>query len=320
MQAQDSNAVAPEPRASSPRAAADAFYGIGAGHVFCQDYALAGARAHGELYALVADGCSSSRHSDWGARLLGVAAARQLEGQPLGPGGGEDQPSLEPEAALGCAWRQAQELGFAQSSLDATLLWASERGVTIEAVLCGDGVVATRGSDGAIEAWSVEFPDGAPAYPSYWLDRARLDAFLRDRPMRRVTRWSSPSLAELPAATAQSWLEPVAAQPILSEPHAHGPAAGYARRFVLPREPIELVMLLSDGAGSFSRLVAHDTSLEREPVALGAVLRELLAVPSARGEFVVRRCRRFLGAGCRQLGWTHYDDLAVAAMAWTRTA
>jgi hypothetical protein len=51
-------------------------------------------------------------------------------------------------------------------------------------------------------------------------------------------------------------------------------------------------------------------------VALGAVLPQLLAIPAARGEFVVRRCRRFLNSFCRDHGWRNEDDLGVAAIAW----
>ena len=51
----------------------DAHFVMGRGHSVCQDYALATARS-----AVVCDGCSSSRASDVGARVIALAAIREL--------------------------------------------------------------------------------------------------------------------------------------------------------------------------------------------------------------------------------------------------
>lgn len=56
----------------------DSYYGIGEGHLICQDYAL-----HGSLndmeYVIVSDGCSGAEHSEVGAQILCHAAKYHIE-------------------------------------------------------------------------------------------------------------------------------------------------------------------------------------------------------------------------------------------------
>jgi hypothetical protein len=56
---------------------ADAYFGIGHSHKVCEDYALAD--VHDDMaYAIVSDGCSSSKHTDIGARLISHIAKDAL--------------------------------------------------------------------------------------------------------------------------------------------------------------------------------------------------------------------------------------------------
>ncbi len=258
---------------------ADAYYAIGTAHIDCQDYALAGLMAEQRPYAIVADGCSSSPRSDLGARLLAIAAEQSL------CNGDETH---NPERIIERAAKLANGLRLAPSCLDATLLYAWRQGDSTEVVLSGDGVVAARRNDGVIEAWSVSFDDGAPAYLSYLADASRLRGYLARNPARIVEHWlGSERLGRR-------------SEPLLAHP--------YDLKLSLPLQRYPLVMLLSDGALSF-----HDEHNCRR-VGLQEVLPPLLSFKSLAGRFVVRRCRRFLRKQCPRRGWSHRDDIAAAAI------
>jgi hypothetical protein len=296
---------APAP-AVPPRAAADAYYALGAGHVICQDFALGGMSQHGEPYAIVSDGCSSARHSEFGARLMAAVARRELQrGAPVDVG-----------RVLRAAWQLGRELGLPPSCLDATLLQAWVHAGRVHCLLAGDGVLAGRRRDGTLEAWAIEAPSGAPPYPSYLLEPGRLAAYLATGPERRIRHWRGRATPEGARGEEHCWLERITPGPPAAGLDPSEPAEGFLRRFDLALGDFELVMLLSDGAASFGRIAPGDPSRRCEPVPLAAVLGQLLAIPSARGEFVVRRCRRFLASFCREQGWQHHDDLAVGAISW----
>ncbi len=57
----------------------DCFYSIGHSHKVCEDYALSGTIGDTLAYAVVCDGCSSSKQVDVGARLLAHNTVVELE-------------------------------------------------------------------------------------------------------------------------------------------------------------------------------------------------------------------------------------------------
>jgi hypothetical protein len=137
----------------------DCTFWIGKTHPVCQDYALAGA-GQGTAYAIVCDGCSSSPHTDIGARLLAKTTEELLP----------DYDALE---ALTRAASCAELLGLPLTCLDATLLTVSASEGTFTARCYGDGVVALGHLDGTWEAFVVTYAANYPRYPSYLLDSAR---------------------------------------------------------------------------------------------------------------------------------------------------
>jgi hypothetical protein len=244
---------------------ADAFFTRGQSHRVCQDYACAGAS-----WALVSDGCSSSLESDWGARLLARAAAGLLE-----------QRSFSVAFTLEEAQRMQAALRLPPSALDATLLCAWRDDDVTRVSIAGDGYVTARRSDGRIECWAVRHEDGAPPYPSYLCNAARLSAYLEQHGSRRLEHG------------------------LLGESFAfeerHLREVPYVIELALPVNDYPLVAVASDGAASF------------EGWGPMRVLEELVSLPSTSGCFVLRRCRRFLREA-RAQGIRHHDDLSFAAL------
>jgi hypothetical protein len=272
---------------------ADSAFQVGSTHAVCQDYAATGlcaADADVEAapcrpYAVLSDGCSSSTDTDVGARLLVKAAERLLReaGAPHASGLSE----LHAEAArLALSW--AEMLGLRSQAVDATLLTAHLHGDELVVGCSGDGVVCFQTEGGALDVYSINYPEGYPVYPGYAHQPARLRALAdAGRARKEVTRLRAGSTEE------RLWPSDVSDSGALTEVFAVA-AAGY--RFAA---------LLSDGVHSFSG--------QGEAVPLGSVLPELVSFKNTRGAFVGRRVNGFL-KDCRQRGWRHADDLSVAAL------
>jgi hypothetical protein len=263
----------------------NAFFTIGSSHDVCQDYARAGVTRRGRggtkarCFAVVSDGCSSSVHSDLGARLLTCAAMHSLEVY------GD---VLDSEWMIGRAASAADQLGIDRGCLDATLLaaWEGEDG-NVNVWAAGDGVVAAKRHDGRIETWTID-DSGAPAYLSYLLKESRLRQYLREGyGSRKITH------------TFEGRETPMYS------------SSGFTPwTLALNAEEYEFVLILSDGVESFQ----CDSERPGEQLESAPILEHLMALKSTRGEFLVRRCRRFLQRYCVQNQWKHVDDFGVAGI------
>jgi len=150
---------------------ADGYFAIGSSHTVCQDYVRTGKTKDGRAYAIVSDGCSSSKDTDIGARFL-VRAAEYfiIQGIPF---------HIESIIAQARTWAGAMLMP--SYCLDATLLVAYEHfdGNTIQVHMYGDGVLACRRRTGEVEIVQVEYPNGAPFYPNYMIDLDREASFMQ---------------------------------------------------------------------------------------------------------------------------------------------
>lgn len=153
----------------------DAFFAIGATHVVCQDYATAG-----EGFVVLSDGCSSSAHTDFGARLLcRTAVLHGLDG------------------AVAAAAPLLECLGLPTEALDATLLFARAEEGGVRVFVAGDGVVVARRRDGGEHYVFVSsFPSGAPFYLSYKLSPSRTARYLTEFGGEQVVGNSALRIAE----------------------------------------------------------------------------------------------------------------------------
>lgn len=272
----------------------DACFRMGFTHQICQDYAIAGAlSAQGRRlpYAVVSDGCSGSEHTDFGARFLVRATELALEAalryDPLGEALG----MFHADLTIAHANRMVTVANLGRRSLDATLIRAvqlpSGRIVVHQA---GDGVVAARDRVTRTIAYqTMKFGGNMPYYLSYLLndvDRAR---YLNLAGTVEIVRGSNPT---------GDWNEEVSVSTLTSDP---------VTDYMFDAAATDLVLIMSDGAESFQ-------DMHGNPVPLTAVLEQLFDMKSSEGEFVTRRCTKFLTKFCAETGWRHYDDLSVAGI------
>lgn len=257
---------------------ADSFFRMGSTHHVCQDYAAAG-EANGLAYAALSDGCSSSPDTDFGARFM-VQSFRKDVG-------------WDPNAyTLACrAARMAENTGLSIRCLDATLLMVMMGDLHAEIWRSGDGVVAWRRRDGTCYFNQIAFGQNAPRYLSYQLSAEH------ERQHRELS----------PMVTVRVGVRPVGAAKwdVSSQAYPIG-ALSPLECWYLDRHEHDLALVFSDGVESFLDATSA-------PVSLEAVLDELLAFKGLQGQFVARRCGRFLKA-CADRGWTHSDDLSVAGI------
>lgn len=263
---------------------ADCAFTIGSRHMRlgdpCQDYAIAGIAA-GRAYAVVSDGCSTGGRTDVGARLISLAAARELRVRD-----DVDPPHLRD--ALG-----SRPFDTEVEDLYATCITAAvdKDGRAIVRVQ-GDGVVAFVGAGGDVTVTRLEWSRNMPCYPAYGYDWFRKFIAAQGGPdalafhVMRVGVSAEP-LAEVKCSYAAA--QAVNGHVLTWDPTTHG--------------PLGCVAIFSDGVCQIEGVGWLDAVLE------------LLAFKSVAGRFVTRRLNRFIKDALEQEPPRGpIDDLAVAAI------
>ena len=266
----------------------DSYFAIGSSHNVCEDYALHGV-VNERPFGVLSDGCSSSPYTDFGSRFLCLGAQEALR---LSPPEHFNQQAVLP---LACTL-----LGKALpwECLDATLLFAYATKNLIFTLVSGDGVVVARRRDGSIHTTETVFNNSAPFYLSYQLNSSRFKTYTTEAcGIRTTTRMQyDHELAAGEAIDEEPYIERVS-----SEPQAFWDITAYSR------EVFDLVVLLSDGVHSFQKKPGQSLPLQ-------AVLQQLMQFKQLKGEFVKRRCKRFLRKFCVENNWSHYDDFSCVAL------
>lgn len=286
----------------------DSFFCIGSSHNVCQDYALAGVSSRGQTYAVVSDGCSGSPHTDFGSRLLTKAVHHALDTSTTKVFQDEGVVlSLDFMMVALLADQMASSCHMDHDCLDATLLCAveAERGGRpgVQVVAAGDGVIVARHRNQTFfDTHNIEFPSGYPAYANYQTDYPRMIRYMQ----ATAGGLGNISISKGDDKSTQT----------LEYPFYHEEGNCFRPYSVFfDQEKYDLVLLLSDGALSFQAEEVSLTSKKMTAVKLEAVLQGLTDFKNMKGEFVVRRAKRFLGKTCAENRWTHFDDLSIAAIA-----
>jgi len=263
---------------------ADCFYVKGDGKEVCQDYAIA-LNSPGMSIIIGADGCSSSKDTDIGARLLVHAIKTLITATPLN-GDYELFAYHMEKCVLGKLLSLSSMLHLKKDVFDATL-WAAvanEKGLYVFG--WGDGYIVIKyRNDDSPHFEKVSYTSGAPYYISYGLDRIRDQRYNLEFQGQKIERmW----ISDNPATEQEG---------VLKSP----------RVFFVKREKVEWVSLFSDGADTFKR------SFSNTKISEVTILRQLTTYKSFTGEFVKRRMQRFLKDSIKE-DIVHFDDLFCASI------
>jgi len=283
-------------------ATADAHFSIGKTHRVCEDYARAGLLPDGRAFAIVSDGCSSSPDTDFGSRLMTIAAQERmmLSGD-----------FFEPSGVVWQALSAARGMRLPHTCLDATLMTLFQKANgDVRAFLVGDGALAARRRTGEIEIWRMLFLPGesglvAPGYLTYTLEKERLDRYID----QGYNSWAM--YRTLDGVHQDTETGDVSYR--IGEDGTLSPQ-GFWRVVDFPAQEYDFVMVCSDGVESFQKKVAPGTF---EPVPFLEVMSHMTAMKSLKGPFVTKRMKRFLERAVPRLEWQHYDDVAAAGITLT---
>ncbi|MHA2426409.1 MAG: protein phosphatase 2C domain-containing protein [Candidatus Hermodarchaeia archaeon] len=270
----------------------DSYFRIGNAHQVCEDYALSG-KTEDRAFAVMSDGCSGSPRTDFGARFLALAMEQILTNEKMS----EEEIGGIHMMGLNLARLMSSTSGLGDACLDATLGFVFTDKHFFRAFLSGDGAIAALKRNGEKWCGIIEYPSGAPPYLSYSLDEERVKYYLEQTEGCPFT------------LTVHEWTNLESVSTTVNENEGMNSHA-----FAFPRDEYELVMVMSDGVGSFQKPIHSETTRYFEPVDAIRIVDELLAVKSYNGDFMKRRYKRVIKNLCIKSGWKHLDDISVAAV------
>lgn len=292
----DTKFINPPPVVSEPVTMnSDSFFVIGSGHDVCQDYVTSHNNGI-KSYVVLADGCSGSKDSDIGSRIL--VKTHELYIPQMGVMDFDEfsrKLSSMYTQIIEEASTNAKALELDQMALDTTMMSIISNKSGDFMVTCyGDGVVALGRRDGIIETYSVSYNEGYPNYLSYRLSPER-----------------SKSFAEKTNNYKEITLEMIGDE---EEPlkQKYRSSTGFDI-YLGNKKTYSWVAILSDGVSSFMQKVVDDCSITQEPVPTHEVIRAMFDFKGFKGPFVKRRVKRFLES-CKQRDWIHLDDLSVGVV------
>lgn len=256
----------------------DTFLKIGKTHQVCEDYIISGDIP--TKYVILSDGCSSSKQTDMGARILCHLAKQYLLYRK------DDYrfPCLDYNEMgswiIHNAELVARQLGLKTTCLDATLIIAYAFQGIYYIYMYGDGVIVIEGMDKKISVMEVEFTKNAPFYLSYKIDPERMDLFHKmDQDL--IVKHTSDTVS-----------------------NKNGYAYDYKCLFRYDTQFFPKILICSDGLTSFMKGTDPEQTLE--------IAKEFLSYKSTKGEFLKRRLKRATKI-YEADGIFHGDDLSVGA-------
>lgn len=260
---------------------------IGGQHKVCEDYILSSPDPIPHI--ILADGCSSSRNTDTGARIL-CYMARQFITTRV-----KELATVSSETfglwVIHNAESIARHLGLNRTALDATLLVAYIIDNKIYSHVFGDGYIikfyARENDRFLIE--EISYIKNAPFYLSYHVDPERFEQYINLNNKMKIVKHS-----EHIANYEQQIFE--------------NPCRPFHREIEID-DDLETFMIASDGLGSFITKAG-------ERLGVSSVIFGFNDFKSLRGEFLKRRLVSKRGAITmleKDEEFSHADDISVGA-------
>ena len=268
---------------------------IGSSHHNCEDYALVG-RESNFSYAIVSDGCSSSKNTDVGARIISYCAKQAIieelttEYNVTDP----NNKSLNDDLYESIGHKTAEmadhirlQMGLNQDCLDASLLIAIKFDYKFYATVLvyGDGnVIASL--NGKKKLISLHYNQNMPHYLSYRLNAARNAVF---QTALKSTNQLVIDIYNDDGSKAD-----------IKDMFYFGQDKTYFQFF-----DVDYVAVSSDGMESFMQ--------QNISIPLFDMFKKFTDFKNMNGEFIKRRMNA-IERECDKNGIKHYDDISMAAI------
>jgi hypothetical protein len=273
----------------------DSYFEIGYSHIVCEDYALSGTESD-IAYAIISDGCSSSDHSDIGARLLSHIAKDTIlyfERRKL----------LYDSVFMTTMFKKTFEEIIIKKCLevketlrlpidvfDATLLTAiAVNNAFLYLYGRGDGCFIFKTKDNQIDFTEISFESNAPYYLSYDMHFDKKQSYTNSFHGTKVN--------------IHQQNESICSNELVD-------ADGFS--FFLPLcSAYKQVALTSDGIGTYESDPAIINDKMQYPTQ--EIIPQYVDYKNPVGEFVQRRMLR-LKKDCIKDGIVHQDDISCATI------
>jgi hypothetical protein len=258
----------------------DTFIEIGSQHKVCEDYIL---KLDTPQAVIICDGCSSSKNTDMGARILShvtkmkmqnnIALLKDLLSSSRSSAAVQQYGLSIIFDADGISTR----LGLDETALDSTLIIAVKNPDrnSINVFFYGDGYLILKYKNDDIEVTKIDYDNNMPFYLSYSLNQDRLSQYVKSEMQKTISRMG---MNQFKIKTPAEF------------------------RFIkeIPLDNIKAVMVSSDGMSSFIK--------KSDEVIININL--FLDYPVKNGEFLKRTMNYHL-TQLKKEDVNHYDDLSI---------
>lgn len=255
----------------------DSFFRKGFSHQVCEDYAL---NSNEKLYTfIVADGCSSSEHTDIGARVLSWSAKEVVESI------GEEIVNLSPakigRLIIDKAYISIKNLNIPVTSLDATLMigFVNKYKNQVNILMYGDGALFVQNKKGEVEHKIIDYTDNTPFYLSYLLNSKRKDVFDNKEQKKTIT---SNEIVEYSDNL-------------------------YVEKFIFDIDNTNWILLTTDGVTNVFNTESH------LPIDQNILNKEITTFKNFSGEFIKRRIKRAF-KNLNKDNFDNNDDFSVSGI------
>lgn len=270
----------------------DSFFRIGSSHEICEDYALSNRRGidfpHHIIDTpriIVCDGCSSSKMTDVGARILALQADR------MGPILLFSETEFCRHIIHNSRYH-SKVFGLPTESLNASLLIAQISDDNCFVHVIGDGTVAIKYSN-EIRLYQYRQKENAPFYLNYTAD---------EKDYAEYTKRFTQEIIET------KLIYGIDSKKVFLKNKTETPQEltkdGFWYKLAIPLdEDLKCVSIFSDGVEQFYIEEQHIPPIE--------IIHELLDFRNYLGEFVKRNCKYFF----KKFKGIHQDDFSMATLA-----
>lgn len=283
----------------------NAFY-IGTTHNVCEDYAV-----NGDNYIIISDGCSSSKNTDVGARLLCEYCKQHNCYKNL-------QSDLFPSVSI-----IINSVGLSDYSLAVTFLSAYVENNKIIINTIGDGNIIIKTKNGIIHVISMDYYKSAPYYINYYLNKEDNKLWEKITDNKYTVEYStikyngkidgedSHTISTTKRPSTNISLYDFNKYDFI--PNCDFSFSPKINKLALNIEDIEWVALSSDGLNSFYEQIITETSKYNKPIWYIDIIIELLKIKNTNGRFVQRRLNKFR-KNCIKKNWYYADDISLAVL------
>ena len=282
----------------------DCAFRIGSTHKICQDYGISGIICD-TAYAVIADGCSGSDLSEFGAKLLCKAIENEIvenEFKNFTSNSFIINSDISLSKVFSTLFEIGNKLKMPDCWLDATLAYAIAKQGVAQIYFYGDGVIVREWPDGTSTVVSIEYPSGYPFFLNYITtsNRKRFDKWKSIPNQKKVVLTYHLDENGNLKSTEEEYYD------LSSSSNEKDLSFNMS---ILDFENSKLA-LFTDGIKSFFKIDKTDTSKVNIPVSMIEVIPSLMKIKSFKGQFANRRLNKFL----QKENILYFDDVTMAVI------